>query len=76
MPELVEPAVRLRSSFLAAVAEFRAEAGAPVPWFVSDVEPAALTEPAAFAGYVARVLAERTEAGVRGDAGVPMTTLW
>ncbi|MFI9361388.1 GNAT family N-acetyltransferase [Kitasatospora sp. NPDC053057] len=76
MPELIDPTVRLRCSFLAAVAEFHAEPGAPVPWFVSDVEPAALTAPAAFAGYVARVLAERTEAGMRRDVGVPMTTLW
>ncbi|MFD5461843.1 GNAT family N-acetyltransferase [Kitasatospora sp. NPDC127059] len=76
MPELINPTVRLRSSFLAAVAEFRAEPGGAVPWFVSDVEPAALADPDAFAGYVARVLAERTEAGMRTDAGVPMTTLW
>lgn len=76
MPELITPTVRLRTSFLAAVAEFHAEPGQPVPWFVNDVDPPALTDPEAFATYVARVLAERTEAGMRTDAGVPMTTLW
>ncbi|MFJ8476892.1 GNAT family N-acetyltransferase [Kitasatospora sp. NPDC094011] len=76
MPELIKPTVRLRTSFLAAVAEFHAASDQPVPWFVSDVDPAALTDPGAFAGYVERVLAERTEAGMRTDAGVPMTTLW
>lgn len=75
MPELIDPTVRLRTSFLAAMAEFH-ELGHPVPWFVTDVDPAALTDPTAFAGYVARVLAERTEAGMRPDAAVPMTTLW
>ncbi|MEU4115198.1 GNAT family N-acetyltransferase [Kitasatospora sp. NPDC028055] len=76
MPELITPTVRLRTSFLAAVAEFHAEPGQAVPWFVRDVDPAALTDPEAFAAYVARVVAERTEAGMRADAGVPMTTLW
>ncbi|MFJ8622763.1 GNAT family N-acetyltransferase [Kitasatospora sp. NPDC093550] len=77
MPGLIDPTVRLRRSFLAAVAEFRADPGHPVPWFVTDVDPAALTgDDAAFGRYVARVLAERTEAGARRDAGVPMTTLW
>ncbi len=73
---LVDPTVRLRASFLAAVAEFRADPGHPVPWFVTDVDPAALTDAAAFDAYVSRVLAERTEAGARRDAAVPMTTLW
>ncbi|MFF2146589.1 GNAT family N-acetyltransferase [Kitasatospora sp. NPDC058190] len=76
MPELIDPTVRLRTSFLAAVAEFHGEPGRPVPWFVTDVDPPALTDPAAFGGYVARVMAERTEAGMRADAAVPMTTLW
>ncbi|MFE3500038.1 GNAT family N-acetyltransferase [Kitasatospora sp. NPDC059160] len=78
MPELITPTVRLQASFLAVVAEFHAEPGQAVPWFVKDVDPAALTDPGpdAFAAYVARVLAERTEAGMRRDAGVPMTTLW
>ncbi|MFE6051391.1 GNAT family N-acetyltransferase [Kitasatospora sp. NPDC056446] len=77
VPGLVEPTVRLRASFLAAVAEFRADPDRSVPWFVTDVDPPALTgDPAAFGAYVARVLAERTEAGARRDAAVPMTTLW
>ncbi|MEU9043624.1 MULTISPECIES: GNAT family N-acetyltransferase [unclassified Kitasatospora] len=75
-PELIDPTVRLRASFLAAVAEYRADRGHPLPWFVTDVDPSALTDTAAFGTYVARVLAERTEAGARRDAGVPMTTLW
>ncbi|MBO1417888.1 GNAT family N-acetyltransferase [Streptomyces sp. FH025] len=77
MPELVDPNTRLRASFLKAVAEFHAEGpGRPVPWFVTDVDPPALTDAEAFAAYVARVLAERTEAAARPDARVPMTTLW
>jgi predicted acetyltransferase len=75
MPEFIDPTARLRTSFLAAVAEFRADKDYPVPWFVDDVDPAALEDPAAFSGYVARVLGERTEAGVR-DGFVPATTLW
>ncbi|WP_043628833.1 GNAT family N-acetyltransferase [Nonomuraea candida] len=75
MPGFVDPAPALRESFLAAVAEFRDDRDHPVPWFVGDVDPAALSDPAAFEAYVARVLGERTEAGVRAGF-VPMTTLW
>jgi predicted acetyltransferase len=75
VPELVDPTPRLRESFLEAVAEFRADRDYPTPWFVTDVDPPALTDPAAFAGYVARLLAERTQDGVRSGF-VPMTTLW
>ncbi|MFD8780717.1 GNAT family N-acetyltransferase [Kitasatospora sp. NPDC059599] len=75
-PALVDPTARLRTSFLAAVAEYRADPGRPVPWFVTDVDPPALTDAAAFDAYVTRLLAERTEAGARPDAAVPMTTLW
>ncbi|MFI6928468.1 GNAT family N-acetyltransferase [Nonomuraea spiralis] len=75
LPGLVDPSERLRPSFLAAVAEFRADRDFPVPWFVQDVDPEALTGRAGFAAYVARLLGERTEAGVR-DGFVPMTTLW
>lgn len=75
MPALVDPTPGLRTSFLAAVAEFRADRDFPVPWFVQDVDPGALTDPAAFAAYVRRVLGERTQAGVRAGF-VPMTTLW
>jgi predicted acetyltransferase len=76
MPELIDPTVRLRTSFLAAVAEFRADGDFPVPWFVTEIDPAALTDAAGFSAYIARLLNERTEAGVRSLGFVPMTTLW
>ncbi|AZM51304.1 GNAT family N-acetyltransferase [Streptomyces sp. WAC 01529] len=78
-PELIDPTTRLRPSFLAAVAEFRADRDYPTPWFVTDVDAAALADADAgadaFGAYVARLLAERHEAGVRAGF-VPMTTLW
>lgn len=76
MPELIDPTTSLRASFLAAVAEFRADRDYPVPWFVTDVDARALVDPAAFDAYVARVLGERTEAAARAIGFVPMTTLW
>ncbi|MFG1613522.1 GNAT family N-acetyltransferase [Nonomuraea wenchangensis] len=75
MPRFVDPAAALRPSFLVALAEFRADADYPLSWFVSDVDAPALVEPDAFEAYVARVLGERTQAGVR-PGFVPMTTLW
>ncbi|MEU6796108.1 hypothetical protein ABZ907_30825 [Nonomuraea wenchangensis] len=75
MPRFVDPAATFRTSFLAAMAEFRADTDYPPSWFVSDVDAPALVEPDAFEAYVARVLAERTQAGVR-PGFVPMTTLW
>jgi predicted acetyltransferase len=74
--KLINPAATLRRSFLAAIAEFRADRDFPVPWFVTDVDPQALTDAAAFAAYVARVLSEREPAATRPDWFVPMTTLW
>ncbi|MFE0462916.1 GNAT family N-acetyltransferase [Kitasatospora sp. NPDC058965] len=76
MPELIDPTVRLRPSFLAAVAEFHADREQGVPWFVTNVDPPALTDADAFAAYVARVLGERTEDGAVRNGFVPMTTLW
>jgi predicted acetyltransferase len=76
MAELIDPTARLRTSFLAAVSEFRADRDYPVPWFVTDVDPPALTDATAFAAYVARVLGERDEAAGRAEWFVPMTTLW
>lgn len=76
MPELIDPTPRLRASFLAMVAELRADRDYPVPWFVTDVDPPALEDPAAFDAYVARVLAERTEDAALITGFVPMTTLW
>lgn len=75
MPEFVDPTGRLMTSFLAAVAEFRADHDHPVPWFVDDVDPRALVDSAAFEAYTARVLGERNQSGVR-PGFVPMTTLW
>ncbi|MCX4745711.1 GNAT family N-acetyltransferase [Kitasatospora sp. NBC_01287] len=76
MPELIDPTTRLRTSFLAAVTEFRADRDYPVPWFVTNVDSQALTDATAFTAYVARVLSERDEAAVRADGFVAMTTLW
>lgn len=75
MAGFVDPTTRLRESLLAAVAEFHADRAYPVPWFVTDIEPAALTDAAAFDVYVARVLRERDERHVR-PGWVAMTTLW
>ncbi|GIH95753.1 acetyltransferase [Planobispora siamensis] len=75
MPGFIDPTAGLRKSFLAAVAEFRADRDYPVPWFVDDVDPRALTDAWGFETYVARVLGERTQTGVRSGF-VPMTTLW
>jgi len=76
MPELIDPTTDLRTSFLAAVAEFRTDRDYPTPFFVNDVDPPALTDTAAFAAYVTRVLGERDEAAGRAGWFVPMTTLW
>lgn len=76
MPALIDPDARLRDSFLTAAAEFRADASYPVPWYVTDIDPLALTDPAAFSAYVDRVLRERHEATPRPAHFVPMTTLW
>ncbi|MER6943796.1 hypothetical protein ABT294_07210 [Nonomuraea sp. NPDC000554] len=65
MLRFIDPAAQLRTSFLAAVAEFRADPDYPVPWFVDDVDPQALVAPAAFETYIARVLGERTPSGGR-----------
>ncbi|MEV0148197.1 MULTISPECIES: GNAT family N-acetyltransferase [unclassified Nonomuraea] len=75
MARFTDPTPRLRASFLEAVAEFRANRDYPPSWFVGDVDPPALTDPDAFEAYVARVLGERSEAGIR-KGFVPMTTLW
>jgi hypothetical protein len=37
--ELISPTVRLRTSFLAAIAEFRADRDLRPPWLVTDVDP-------------------------------------
>ncbi|MFE0173287.1 GNAT family N-acetyltransferase [Streptomyces sp. NPDC059002] len=76
MPELIDPTPDLRTSFLAAVAEFRADRDYPTPWFVNDVDPPALTDATAFTAYVTRLLGEQDEAAGRAEWFVPMTTLW
>lgn len=74
MPELIDPTIDLRSSFLEAVAEFRAR-DRPVPWFVTDIDAQALTDVAAFGAYVERLAEERADVE-RAEGPVPQSTLW
>lgn len=77
MPELIDPTAKLRTSFLAAIAEFHSDQQHPTPWFVTDIDPQALTDDtAAFDAYIARVLNEREEPATARTGHVPMTTLW
>jgi predicted acetyltransferase len=73
---LVDPTIRVRASFLAAVAEFHADRDFLLPWFVTDIPPRALTDESGFTTYVVRLLAERQEDAPRPAGFVPMTTLW
>ena len=57
MPAVIDPTDRVRTSFLRAVAEFRADRDFPVPWYVTDVPQPALTGEPGFAAYVRRLLA-------------------
>ena len=75
MPVLTDPSIRFRRSFLEAVKEFHADTDYEPSWFITDVDEAALSDEAAFETYVARVLAEGTEAGYKRGF-VPMTTFW
>jgi predicted acetyltransferase len=75
MPELIDPTTDLWLSFLKAVAEFRADRDYPVPWYVTDIDAAALTDAAAFDVYVHRLLEERADVE-RAEGLVPQTTLW
>ena len=76
MPRLIDPTTEVRTSFIAAVAEFHADRDFPVPWYVAALPPAALTDESGFAAYVAGLLAERQEETPRPAGFVPMTTLW
>ena len=76
MPRLIDPTPDLRESFLAAIDEFHADRDYPLPWFVTDVDPAARESVEAFEAYVRRVLDERSEEHARAIGWVPMTTLW
>ncbi|MFE3453732.1 GNAT family N-acetyltransferase [Nonomuraea sp. NPDC059194] len=71
MATLIDP-----TSFVAAIAEWNADRDFPLPWFVTDVDPGALSLPSAFDAYVARLLSEREETTIRPAGFVPMTTLW
>lgn len=76
MPSLIDPTSEFRESFLEAMAEFHADQDYPLSWFVTDVDPEAYTDPAAFEAYVRRVVDERSEEHAFAIGWVPMTTLW
>lgn len=76
MPSLVDPSPKLRASVLEAIAEHDHDADYPIPWWVTNVDPEARTDPAAFRTYVTRLLAERAEGTPRPAGFVPMTTMW
>jgi hypothetical protein len=61
MPSLIDPDARLRESVLAAASEFGAGTSYPVRWYITDIDPLALTDPDAFRGYVDRVLRDPDE---------------
>ena len=78
MPELVEPTVAVRASFLAAMQEFADEGrggdetmvgGDPAEWGDRWTDEG-------FAAYVARVVRDREEDAPRRPGWVPCTTLW
>ena len=81
MPALVEPAVRFRPSFAAAMAEFRAEGrGARgnrsvIDRYVRD-HSSEFESDDAFGRFVDAVRAERLEETPRPDGFVPDTELW
>jgi predicted acetyltransferase len=81
MPRLVPPTVSVHSSFLAAMAEFRAEGrGGPDDATVIGHDHQTYdhtwhTE-AGFAAYVADLLAQPREDAPRPEGWVPSTTLW
>lgn len=81
MPRLVRPTAAVHGSFLAAVAEFRAEGrGAPDDDTLlgRDIrtEGGRWADPAAFATYLARLAADEAEDTPRPPGTVPTTTLW
>jgi predicted acetyltransferase len=81
MPQLVAPDVRFRSSFAAAMAEFRAEGrGAPddrsvIGRYLRD-HARALAGDAAFGAFVDWICAARLDETPRPDGFVPTTELW
>ncbi len=81
MPQLILPHVRLRTSFLAAMAEFRAE-GRGGPGDDSMVGRdlarygATWSDPEVFARYAEALRADAREDADRSDGRVPATNLW
>jgi predicted acetyltransferase len=75
MPQLVDPSGRLRGSFLAAVAELRAEDG-DARLLVDDANPDTLNNAASFEEFVRQTLASREPGAARPDGYAPVTTLW
>jgi predicted acetyltransferase len=81
MPELVLPTVDVHASFLEAMSEFTAEGrgGASDDSMIGrDLRELGATwhEPGVFAGYVARLCADRHEDTPRPPTWVPCTTWW
>lgn len=81
MPELVPPTERVRTSFLDAMTEFRAEGrGGPADQTMIGIElrdfGAAWHTQEGFAAYVDGLLADAGEHMPRRDGFVPCTTLW
>jgi predicted acetyltransferase len=79
MPELVEPTVVVRASFLAAMQEFADEGRAgdetPVGRVLAEWGDRWTTDEG-FAAYVAGVVRDREEDAPRRPGWVPCTTLW
>ncbi|GAA2069146.1 GNAT family N-acetyltransferase [Streptomyces albiaxialis] len=81
MPRLTVPDVRVHASFVAAMAEFRAEGrggpddGSTVGRAIRD-HGSVWQDPRIFAGYVEAVRADARDDVPRPDGGVPCTTLW
>ncbi|WP_152363289.1 GNAT family N-acetyltransferase [Microlunatus speluncae] len=81
MPELIRPLERVHRSFVAAMEEFRAEgrgAADDLSMVGSEIRGHAdrWSDPAAFAGFVATLLADAEEEAPRPAGYVPGTTLW
>jgi predicted acetyltransferase len=81
MPQLIRPAVEIHRSFLAAMAEFRAEGrgdASDATMVGREIRHHSATwgTPAGFAGYVDELRAEALEDSPRPDGFVPSTTLW
>jgi predicted acetyltransferase len=82
MPELSRPTVRVRRSFLAAMAEFRGEGrGNPadhtmIGGEIREFGPSWSSTPDGFAAYVDWLRSQALEDSPRPDGHVPSTTLW